>query len=147
MAKRKQEDQPTPVTEPTQAVAAAPAAQETAPATPAAAEVSAAPPAAYTPVAAPEQAGRAYTIDNRAGYRKEASADGNLQIRFAKRPDGSRPDDELLAEVRGKQPDVKWENREQSWQAKTPKGVSILDDADDKLGDIGRRRGEGQRRG
>ena len=36
--------------------------------------------------------GRAWTIDNRIGYRKEDGPDGKRQIRFADRPDGSRPD-------------------------------------------------------
>jgi hypothetical protein len=130
MAKKRTKDEAqAPANEPTTTEAAAP---ETAPA----AEAT----ATSVPVAAPDKAGPAYTVDNRVGYRKEANADGDVQIRFAKRPDGSRPDDELLAPVRGQQPDVGWDNREKAWRARTPKGVEILDEADDQLADIGRRR-------
>jgi hypothetical protein len=118
-----------------------PALQETA------ASESALPQTAYTPVMAPEKLGRASTVDNRIGYRKEISTEtGNEQIRFNTRPDGSRPDDELLATVRGKKPDVKYQAREQSWQARTQKGVDAIDDADAELADIGRRRSQGQSR-
>jgi hypothetical protein len=92
-------------------------------------------------VAAPPQGGPAFTIDQRVGYRKERSAqDGKLQIRFAQRPDGSRPDDELLAPVRGHQPHVKWADREKAWQAQTAAGADALDDADQQLAEIGRQR-------
>jgi hypothetical protein len=140
MAKRKKDDEQTPATEPAAAAAVTPAAQETAPAAPPAVETAAEPAATYTPVAAPDKAGPAYTVDHRLGYRKEANEDGNLQIRFAQRPDGSRPDDELLAPVRGKQPHVKWANRTKAWEAQTPQGVEDLDAADDALAEIGRRR-------
>jgi hypothetical protein len=141
MAKRKKTEEQSPAAE-----ATPPAAEETAPAALPSAEASATPPPAYAPVAAPEKAGPAYTVDHRLGYRKEETADGTLQIRFAQRPDGSRPDDELLAPVRGKQPDVQWANRAKAWQARTPEGVEALDAADDELAAIGRKRSEGRSR-
>src|SRR5262249_23853497 len=117
MAKRKSIDQQTPATEPTTPEKATPAAQDTAPATLRSAETVAGQ-AASPPVAAPAKEGPADVVDNRLGSRREISTDtGNVQIRFSKRPDGGRPDDELLEPVRGQQPDVKWQSREQSWQA------------------------------
>jgi hypothetical protein len=129
---------PTPPAE----ASASPATPETASAEAAAA----APQAAYAPVAAPPQRGLAPTVDNRVGFRKEVSDDGKLQIRFAQRPDGSRPDDELLEPVRGKQPHVKWSDREKAWQAQTAEGADALDDADTKLAEIGRQRTRGHER-
>jgi hypothetical protein len=95
-------------------------------------------------VAAPPQGeGRSYTIDNRAGYRKEDSADGRRrQIRFADREGGQRPDDELLAPVRVEKPMLSYAAREKAWQGrKTPDALDALDRADQELRDIGRKRG------
>jgi hypothetical protein len=144
MSKRKttKDETPSPETAP----AEVPAVQETPPATEPAAEA-AAPNPPYAAVAAPEQAGSAYTVDNRLGYRKEDAADGKRQLRFAARPDGSRPDDEVLAPVRGKKPAVGWSAQAKAWQAKkNAAGFAALDDADQELRDIGRQRSEGRER-
>jgi hypothetical protein len=106
-----------------------------------------APPAAaetpnHAPIAAPPKGeGRAWTIDNRLGYRKEDSADGRKrQIRFADR-EGGRPDDETLAPVRGKKPAVGWNPKEKSWQArKNQEGLEAIDFADQELAELGRKR-------
>lgn len=119
--------------------AATPPAETTPAPTPAASE--AAP--SYAPVQAPPKGeGRPHTIDNRLGYRKEDSLDGRRrQIRFADRAGGQRPDDEILAPVRGKKPHVAWSSREKAWQAaKTPEGLQAIDSADQELAEIGRRR-------
>jgi hypothetical protein len=95
----------------------------------------------HDPVQAPPKGERdAYTIDNRLGYRKEDTGDDRRrQIRFADRPDGKKPDDEMLAPVREKKPDVRW--RDRAWQArKVPEGFNALDDADQELAEIGRKR-------
>lgn len=97
---------------------------------------------AFAPVQAPERAGAAYTIDNILGYRKEDSLDGKRrQIRFAQRPDGERPDDEILAPVRQKKPAVAWAAKEKAWQArKNAEGLEAIDSADQELAEIGRKK-------
>jgi hypothetical protein len=144
MSKRKSTTEETSAREP--ALPEVPAIQETPPATEPAAEA-AAPLPPYAAVAAPERAGSAYTVDNRLGYRKEDTADGKRQLRFAARPDGSRPDDELLAPVRGKKHAVGWSARAKAWQAqKNAAGFAALDEADQELRDIGRHRSERRER-
>jgi hypothetical protein len=101
------------------------------------------------PIAAPPQGeGRAYTIDNRLGYRKEDSPDGKRrQIRFAAREGGQRPDDETLAAVRDQKPEVAWTAKETAWQArKTVDGLEAIDSADQKLAELGRKRTGGPER-
>ena len=115
---------------------------------PAAQATAAAEPQLQGPVQAPEKGpGDSYTIDNRIGYRKEVSPDGRKrQIRFADRPGGQRPDDEILAPVRDQKPAVSWNAKEKAWQArKTPDGLEAIDGADQKLAELGRKR-EGQER-
>lgn len=98
--------------------------------------------------APPKGEGRAYTIDNNLGYRKEDSHDGKRrQIRFADRPDGQKPDDDMLAPVREQKPAVSWSAREKAWQArKNPDDLEALDSADQKLAEIGRKRTGGPER-
>jgi hypothetical protein len=94
-------------------------------------------------VQAPEKGkGRTYTIDNRLGYRKEDSPDGKRrQIRFAERPDGERPDDEILAPVREQKPDVSWTSKDKAWQARVnAEGLEAIDSTDQKLAEVGRKR-------
>ncbi|MCI0459141.1 MAG: hypothetical protein L0Z62_19465 [Gemmataceae bacterium] len=143
MAKRKAaaaDEQPS-----AQAPADDPSAPAVDPVPPAAAASTAAPPPQDPVLAPPTGAGRAYTIDNRLGYRKEDSPDGRRrQIRFAARPDGQKPDDQMLAPVRAKKADVSW--RDRAWQArKTPEGFDALDMADQELADLGRLRTGGSR--
>jgi hypothetical protein len=111
------------------------AAETSAQATPAEATYQAA-------VQAPEKRGRAYTIDNRLGYRKEDTEDGlSRQIRFADRVGGGKPDDELLAVVREEKPMVRYSPAERAWgNDKMPDTLEALDRADMKLRDIGRKR-------
>ncbi len=133
MAKRKTED----------TAAARDAATMEQPAQPAAQpQADSAVPAQGDVPAPPRGEGDAFTIDNRAGYRKEDSPDGRRrQIRFADRPDGSRPDDELLEPVRAQKPVVSWANKEKAWQARrNADGYEALDGADQQLADIGRKR-------
>ena len=147
MAKRKSpttEDQSTSQT-PEKAPAAAGNATGPAPeAAPAAADES----QSRSAVPAPGRGRCAWTIDNRVGYRKEDSPDGRKrQIRFADRPDGQRPDDELLGPVRQEKPAVSYAAKEKAWQArKTPDGLEALDTADQKLAEIGRKRTEERER-
>ena len=101
-------------------------------------------PQTQAPVQAPAKGeGRAYTIDNRLGYRKEDSPDGRRrQIRFT-----DRPDDEVLVPVREKKPEVSWSAKEKAWQSrKTPESLEALDYADQELAEIGRKRTGGQER-
>jgi hypothetical protein len=101
------------------------------------------PTASYAPVQAPPKGeGRAYTIDNRVGYRKEDTPDGRKrQIRFAEREGGVRPDDELLEPVRKQKPNISWASQEKSWKArKNPDGLEAIDSADQELREIGRNR-------
>jgi hypothetical protein len=97
--------------------------------------------------APPQGEGRSWTIDNRAGYRKEESADGRKrQIRFADREGGRRPDDELLETVRKETPMVRYAAKERAWQGrKEPDALEALDRADQALRDIGRKRGGHER--
>jgi hypothetical protein len=144
MSKRKTTKEETPA--PESAPPDVPTIQEAPLATEPAAEA-AAPHPLYAAVAAPERAGSAYTVDNRLGYRKEDAPDGKRQLRFAARPDGSRPDDELLAPVRKKKHAVGWSARAKAWQAqKNAAGFAALDEADQELRDIGRHRSEGRER-
>jgi hypothetical protein len=127
--------------QPGQDLASTPASQEPAP-----------PPAEGQPhaaVQAPEAGeGRAYTIDNRLGYRKEDSPDGKRrQIRFADREGGERPDDAMLGPVRNEKPMVSYTTKAKAWQArKTPDGFEALDRADQELADLGRTRTGGKAR-
>jgi hypothetical protein len=110
-------------------------------ATPSTPQATAAPAVPSGPVEAPAKQGHAYTIDNRVGYRKEDNADGKRQIRFADREGGRRPDDELLEPVRGKKPHVSWTANEKAWQARRNQdGLAALDNADQELRDLGRKR-------
>lgn len=104
-------------------------------------------PRQHEPIQAPPKGeGRSWTIDNRVGYRKEdIPGTKKRQIRFAKRPDGSRPDDELLEPVREGKPVTRWNG--QGWEARiNEEGLGALDAADQKLADIGFQRTEGKGR-
>jgi hypothetical protein len=144
MAKRKAsiEAAAEPATTPSVGTAAEPpataphaAAETSAQATPAEGKYQAA-------VQAPEKRGRAYTIDNRLGYRKEDTEDGlSRQIRFADRVGGGKPDDEMLAPIRQEKPMVRYSPAEKAWgENKTPDTLEAIDRADMKLRDIGRKR-------
>ena len=124
MAKRKSADEQTPTEETLAAAQPAadapsnPPAESPEPANAPAAQTAAAEAPPQGSIQAPEKGpGDSYTIDNRLGYRKEASADGRKrQIRFAARLDGQRPDDEILAPVRDQKPAVSWASKEKAWQ-------------------------------
>jgi hypothetical protein len=84
---------------------------------------------------------------NHPRHSKERTYSRRKQIRFADRQGSQRPDDEILVPVRGKKPHQSWSSREKAWQAaKTLEGLQSINEADQELAEIGRRRTGGHER-
>jgi hypothetical protein len=99
-------------------------------------------PRSHAPIQASEKQGRAYTVDNRLGYRVEDTPRGrHRQIRFADREGSGQPlDDDVLDVLFDHRPAVGWAATEPHRQARpTSDGLHAIEKIDEALARIGNR--------